>query len=347
MSKRKKTGLSPGTLIFERNQTLDEPIGQFISYNLSGMSELKVSDVWKFTPSKDQNLWVDVMGIHDSEYILKIGDAFNIHRLILEDIQELSQRTKIDSYENGVFSIVQNLKFDPSNKTINKEQISIFFAEHVLVSFQENPDDSFAIIRKRMGSEISRIRSKNSDYLFYALMDYLVDCYFLATDAIDLEIANLEERIHQKPGEDIILDIFTIRGALLKFRKYIYPLRDEIGKLKRSETQFLQESNMIFFRDLEDHIIQIIEIIDNQRELLNGMKDLALNQTSLALNKDMKWLAAISTISIPILFMTGVYGMNFEFMPELKWKYGYLVWWITIAFFVVSLIVYFKRKRII
>ncbi|HQX43475.1 MAG: magnesium/cobalt transporter CorA [Saprospiraceae bacterium] len=347
MSKRKKTGLSPGTLIFERNQTLDEPIGQFISYNLSGMSELKVSDVWKFTPSKDQNLWVDVMGIHDSEYILKIGDAFNIHRLILEDIQELSQRTKIDSYENGVFSIVQNLKFDPSNKTINKEQISIFFAEHVLVSFQENPDDSFAIIRKRMGSEISRIRSKNSDYLFYALMDYLVDCYFLVTDAIDLEIANLEERIHQKPGEDIILDIFTIRGALLKFRKYIYPLRDEIGKLKRSETQFLQESNMIFFRDLEDHIIQIIEIIDNQRELLNGMKDLALNQTSLALNKDMKWLAAISTISIPILFMTGVYGMNFEFMPELKWKYGYLVWWITIAFFVVSLIVYFKRKRII
>lgn len=347
MSKRKKTGLSPGTLIFERNQTIEEPIGQFLCYNTNDILELNISDIWKSQPLPEHNLWLDVMGIHDSEYILKIGETFNIHRLILEDIQELSQRTKIDIYENGIFSIVQNLKFDPNTKTILKEQVSTFFAQHVLVSFQENPDDSFAIIRKRMRSEISRIRNKNSDYLFYAMMDYLVDCYFLVADAIDLEIANLEERIHQKPGEDIILDIFTIRGALLKFRKYIYPLRDEIGKLKRSETQFLEESNMIFYRDLEDHIIQIIEIIDNQRELLNGMKDLALNQTSIALNKDMKWLAAISTISIPILFMTGIYGMNFEFMPELHWKYGYLIWWMTIGFFVVGLIIYFKRKRII
>lgn len=345
MSKRKKTGLSPGSIIFTGQKKLDHPEIISLEYEPEFVKNIKLEDILNNVHSLQKNIWIDVHGIHDVALIKDIGEHFMIHKLVLEDIADPSQRTKIEPYDMGIFAIINNLNYDVEAKQLKQEQIAIFFTKNWLVDFQEHPDDTFLPIRNRLMVEHSRLRTLRCDYLFYALLDYIVDCYFLVTDAFDAEITDLEEKVHLAHTEDLINRVYKIRSNLLKFRKFIYPLREEIGKIKKLEGSCIETSNLIYFRDLEDHITHITEIVDNQRELLNGIKDLAINQTSLNMNKDIKWLTVISTISIPILFLTGVYGMNFKFMPELEWHYGYLLWWVSTISIICTLILYFNRKK--
>lgn len=346
-NKRRKTGLSPGSLVFEGQQKLENTFTRAILFDEETLKEGSLEELhlqWKNSKSK---LWVDIRGIHDSVYLQGIGNMFGIDALALEDIQETRQRTKIDLYDNSIFIIIQSTDYSIGMEKPYQEQIAIFASDRLLISFQEDEDDSFPMIRKRMEPLHSRMRSNNTDYLLYAMLDYQIDKHFLIMDELNDELNALEDSIHEQELSTITQTTFRLRSILLQLRKNIYPLRDELYKLLRAESELVDEKNLKYIRDLEDHTIQIIEIIDNQRELINGLKDLAVNQTSLILNKDMKWLAAVSTISIPILFLTGVYGMNFEFMPELKWKYGYPLWWITTLCIISVLVYYFRNKKMI
>ncbi|MBK9272358.1 MAG: magnesium/cobalt transporter CorA [Saprospiraceae bacterium] len=344
---RQKVGLSPGSLILEREKLVENSV---IVGTLYGQDHLKKGDLNTLTKSwreGEDKLWVDVKGIHDSDLLKSLGQEFGIDALALEDIQEVHQRTKINLYENGVFVLMKNVDFNSETDELKKEQVAFFVTDRLLISFQENSEESFPLIQVRMEVNRSRMRQSNTDYLLYAFMDYQIDKYFVALDEISNSLSKIEEIIYQKKHEDVSLEVFNLRNILLQIRRYINPLRDDLTKLVRSESPLIAEQNIKYIKDLEDHIVQIIEMIDNQRELLNGLRDISINQTSLSLNKDMKWLAAISTISIPILFLTGVYGMNFESMQELKWEYGYLIWWISTSVIVISLIIYFKRRKMI
>jgi magnesium transporter len=333
--------------VFEGQQKLENTFTRTILFDEDKVLEGNLEDLflqWKQGQSK---LWVDIRGIHDSVYMERIGNMFGIDALALEDIQETRQRTKIDLYDHSIFVIIQNSSYTIGLEKPYQEQIALFATDRVLISFQEDEEDSFPMIKKRMEPTHSRMRSKNIDYLLYAMLDYQIDKHFVIMDELNEELNSLEDRIHEEELGSITRTTFRLRSILLQLRKNIYPLRDDLSKLLRAESLLVDEKNLKYIRDLEDHTIQIIEIIDNQRELINGLKDLAVNQTSLILNKDMKWLAAVSTISIPILFLTGVYGMNFEFMPELKWKFGYPLWWITTLCIISFLVYYFRNKKMI
>ncbi|MDQ3141157.1 MAG: magnesium/cobalt transporter CorA [Bacteroidota bacterium] len=345
MSKRKKIGLSPGSLVYHGKIKTEPPQLIQVLYSHNSYKEEFLQNIQHKNEDSGLIRWLDIRGIHNVELIKHIGESSNIHRLILEDVLDPNQRSKIEAYDNGIFCIIKNIEYDRVNNKIHQEQISIFFSKKELISFQENPDDTFLVIRERMKAEISKTRSRNTDYLFYVLLDYIVDRYYLVLDLLDEDLELLEERVQIDDSEELFQEIYRLRSLILQVKKFIQPVRDEIIKIKKIEDHFIEDSTLIYLRDLEDHIVNVTESLDNQRELLNSIKDLSINQVSLNLNKDIKWLTVVSTISIPLLFMTGVYGMNFEYMPELKWRYGYLIWWIVTIGFISLLVLYFKKRK--
>ncbi|MEP7195141.1 MAG: magnesium/cobalt transporter CorA [Saprospiraceae bacterium] len=344
MNKIKKIGMSPGSLIYTGTDTKFETRFKSIYYNKDKIQEAE--SIQKITSLGHLNQWLEVFGVHDSELIKSIGLEYQIHSLVLEDVMDISSRVKIEAYENGIFCIFQLLKQDIDKKDILSEQISVFFSNKLLLSFQEDVDDSFEVLRRRMEMENSRIRSRNSDYLFYAIVDYVVDCYYIIADSLTNEISKVEERVHRGLDDKLVIEIYSIRNKLIKFRNYINPLREEISKIRKTDSIFIHDETLIYFRDLEDHLIHLIEITDGQRELLNGIKDLTNSQAALKLNQDIRWLTVLSTITIPIVLLTGIYGMNFRFMPEIEWRYGYLAWWLVTITIIFTLIIYFRRKQL-
>lgn len=345
MSKSKKIGLSPGTLIYTGEPSTGAGSSlRSVCYDEERLEEMHVLGTRTKDPRYKQ--WTELYGVQDAQMVQAIGTEYNIHPLALEDVMDITNRVKIDYYDEGVFCILQFMKYTSQDKNLRTEQISIYFSDSFLVSFQQDPDDTFAVLRKRMQQAHSRIRARNVDYLFYAMIDYVVDCYFIIADALDEEVRSIEERVHQSLDEELVTDIYSIRTRLIRFRNFIFPLREEIARIRKVDNQFIHPDTLIYFRDLEDHIIQLMEMSDSQRELLNGLKDLIYSQSSLKLNKDIKWLTVLSTISIPIVLLTGIYGMNFRHMPELEWQYGYLIWWAVTITIIFSLFVYFRRKRL-
>jgi magnesium transporter len=347
MTKKKKVGLSPGTLIYTGETKAQDPILQGLKYNQKELISLNRDVALHLPEDSNYQYWLDLRGIHDVKLVSQIGDAFHIHKLILEDILDPGQRIRIEDNDTSMFAIICNLSYDKSKNELKKEQIAIYFTKTFLISFQEDVDDTFAVIRERMNMETSRIRTRGTDYLFYAIMDYIVDRYFIILEAFHDEIEYLEDLVVQKDTELNLDVLHALRNNIISLKRYVYPLREEVNQIKTLETNLVNESSFLFIRDLQDNIQHIIESLDNQRELLNGIRELVMSKANLNMNKDMKWLTIVSTVSIPILFFTGVYGMNFEFMPELKWKYGYLMWWIGMSLVVFAMISFLKRKKLL
>ncbi|MBK6545640.1 MAG: magnesium/cobalt transporter CorA [Saprospiraceae bacterium] len=346
MSRKKKVGLSPGSLIYTGEAKKETPVLSGLKYNSQQLLEIHQNQCLHINFENGFHYWLDLKGIHDVNLIANIGERFGIHRLILEDILDPGQRVKIEDYDSAIFAIIHHVEYNKINKEFIKEQIAIYCTKHLLISFQENPDDTFAIIRDRMHMDLSRIRNRNSDYLFYAIIDYVVDKYYLVVEAFHDEIEILEDRVLREDLDLKLDELHVLRNHIISLKRYIFPLREEVSKIKKLESNLIDEATFIFLRDLQDNIQHLIESLDNQRELLNGLRELILSKANLNMNKDMKWLTVVSTISIPILFFTGVYGMNFENMPELKWKYGYLTWWIGITIVVIGMIAFLKKKKL-
>jgi magnesium transporter len=277
--------------------------------------------------------------------IEEVGRFFKIHPLSLEDVLDTSQRPKFDEYDNGIFLIVRSLDFDEQELEVETEQVGIFIGEHFVVSFQERAEDIFAPIELRLASSSGKIRKRGSDYLAYALIDNVVDNYLIALEKIEKQVDLLEEVIMNNPESHTKGRIHELRLATLTMRKAVYPLREAINRFTDSDHAVKNEETDIFLRDLYDHTIQVMDMVETYRDMINGLYDLYLSEISFKMNNVMKVLTIISTIFIPLSFLAGVYGMNFQHMPELQWRYGYYVLWAIMIALAGGLMFYFWRKK--
>lgn len=339
----KKPGLPPGTLVYT---------GRF-SGAIEGLTLLRYSpddavfaDVAEpvIELPEDMVSWYNLTGLNDVEYVDKLGEAMGLHRLLREDILSTESRPKIEESGDHLYISLKMLSLD-QHKLIEQEHVSLVLSNNGLITFQEFPKDVFDSIRERIRDGKGVVRTRKSDYLLYLLMDVIVDNYFWITDAIAERLEELEDTISTNPGKDDLNDIQEIRKELLILRKAVTPLRDVVIYLQRRQSNLISEETLPFFFDLSDHIFHVTELIESYREMVGGLKDLYLNSVSLQMNRVMQTLTVVSTIFIPLSFLVGVYGMNFDHMPELHWQNGYFMLWGLIAFIVLGMLALFKWKK--
>jgi len=339
--------MSPGTMIFIGEQQVDKARIDIIQYDTAAFKEM--SDVsaeecrdCSTTPGVT---WINVNGIHNIGLIESLGKYFDLHPLTLEDIVNTTQRPKVEEFPNYVYAVLKMMTFDEAANRIEIEHVSLILGDNYVISFQEHEGDVFDSVRERIRNAIGRIRSLKADFLAYALMDAAVDNYFLAVERIGDRIEDMDDHILAHPRPEDIHEVHKLKREILSFRKAVWPLREEVGALEKSETVLIRPETRVFLRDLYDHIIQIIDMVETFRDILGGIHDTYLSSVSNRMNEIMKVLTIISTIFIPMTFIAGVYGMNFEHMPELKWPFGYYLIWGIMLMAAISLVLFFKRRK--
>lgn len=350
MSKKRNhsKGLPPGTIIFKGNKRVDQTQIHYLQYDTETLTDknFNTKETIAFLPSPEDKVdWYDVRGLHDTDLVENVGKAFNVHKLILEDIPDTYQRPKFEEYDNGAFIVVKAIDFDESKLQMNTEHVSIYFYKGLVLSFQESSTDLFEAVRARIQSGKGRIRSSGADYLVYAIIDVVVDNYFLVLDEIEEKIEALESKILFNQDANDKQAIHNLKRELLLMRKSIAPLREAISRFSKCENEIIQDSTSLYLRDLHDHTIQIMDSIDSFRDLLNSLQDLYISEISFKMNQVMQILTLVSTIFIPLTFIAGIYGMNFTNMPELHSEYGYYIVWGIMLVITAGLIIYFKRKN--
>jgi len=347
MHKLNKAGLAPGSIVFTGDQMVEKVQIHHLQYNQETLLEKKTDNHEDIViQSSDQLIdWYDIRGLHDTRFIEVIGDVFEIHPLCLENIVDVHQRPKFEEYDKGIFILAKALSFDKTENVVHKEQFSVFFNEDNLISFQETESDLFLSVRRRLEIGKGKVRSRKADYLAFALLDAIVDNYFLVLDEIEETIEALEDTIISNPNNEIKETIHHLKKELLATRKVVAPIRELIRKFSDSDNEIIEERNEIFIRNLYDHIIQVLDFIESYRDMLNGLQDLYLSELSFKMNQVMQVLTIISVIFIPLTFLAGIYGMNFEFIPELKLKYGYFILWGVMLLVLILQLIYFKKKK--
>jgi len=346
--KRVKTGLPPGSIIYTGSKNTTDVKVHYLKYNsrtLEGKDYEDFEDV-VFTSSKDTIIdWYDVRGLHDVALIEQIGDFFDIHDISLEVIVDVNQRPKLEEFDDGILFIIKALDFNPSDCSLVTEQIGIYLKKGLVITFQETESDLFQLVRKRITTSRGKIRAKGADYLAYALMDNIVDHYFVMADKIEASIDKIEEQLLTDLSSSLKGDIHSHKNVLIQTRKLLAPLRESISRFSKLDNDLLADSTVMYIRDLHDHTIQVIDMVETHRDILNGLQDLYLSEISFKMNQVMQVLAVITTIFVPLSFLAGLYGMNFEYIPELKYKYGYFVLLSVFVLISAGSIYYFKKKK--
>jgi magnesium transporter len=348
MSNKRKIGLPPGSVVYTGNKDAEHVEVHYMQYDEAFLQEKILNnreDIVLNESPEDKVDWYDLRGIHDTALIEKLGSAFGIHTLILEDVSDTYQRPKFEEYDNGIFVIIKALSFDKNSNTVAREHVSIFFKKGFVVSFQETESDLFDAVRKRIHSGKGRVRQRGADYLAYALLDVLVDNYFLVLEAIEERVEALETKLMDDPTSSSKSEIHQLKKELLSTRKSIAPLREAIGRLSKTDNALVEDKTSVFLRDLFDHTIQIMDTVESFRDLLNGLQDLFISEVSFKMNQVMQVLTIVATIFIPLTFLAGIYGMNFDTMPELHWEnaYYYLLGIMGVVFF--ALLGFFRYKK--
>jgi magnesium transporter len=345
-TRRRKKGLPPGTLIYTGTRPRVEG-ASVLSVRCSPQAyeeDAAYRPDWART--NGGYLWVDVRGLSDEAFIKRVGDDFKIHYLALEDVLDTQQRAKLEEYEDGLFFILPNLRLLPETLGLEHEQIALFVTAHYLVSFQEDPDDTFQAVRNRAREGMGRLRKKGTDYLTYALMDTVVDNYYTLLDEFEHELLEVEAEVHRQGVDSVSKDrVFELKRVINQFRHRILPLREAVTRFYRSDHPLIDDSNRLYLRDVVDHMAQILDSTDNYRDMVANVEALLLAETSNRLNNVMRLLTVISTIFIPLSFIASVYGMNFDNMPELHSRYGYYIVLGIMFTAMVGMLVYFRRKR--
>jgi magnesium transporter len=343
----RKAGASPGTLIHIGEQKVDETQITLIDYDEEHLQERVLDGIEEAFPLKDLPTvtWINIDGLHQLDIIEKVGQHFNIHPLVLEDIVNTGQRPKTEEFEDLIFVVLKMLHYDENLEKITSEQFSLVLGPNFLISFQEIQGDVFRTVRERIRKPKTRIRKAGCDYLAYALIDAIVDHYFLILEKLGENIEALEEDLLENPSPETLQTLHEMKREMIYLRKQIWPIRELINSLVKGESSLINESTRLFFRDIYDHTIQIIDTIESYRDILSGMLDIYLSTLSNKMNEVMKVLTIIATIFIPITFVAGIYGMNFKFMPELEWRWGYVMVWAIIVVVVGIMISYFKKKK--
>ena len=347
-NKIKKTGLAPGTLVFTGDQKVNRPQVTELIYNQNSIKESLISSKAPLTihsPQTDFVTWYDIRGLHDLALIENFGKSFNIHYLVLEDIANTRQISKIEEYENGVFIVVNAITESTNESLITTEQIAIFVGDGFVLSFQEDEFDQFELLRKRLNDDKGKIRSKKAEYLAYSLLDMMVDKYIETINKIENDLYDLENEIIFNPVFRNKIKLYEYKHQLLIIRKAIYPLREALSRVMRVESVIFDNSIKLYLRDLYDHTHQVIDKADFLREIVTNLQETYSAELNNKTNHVIRVLTIISTIFIPLTFVVGLYGMNFKYMPELDWQYGYYYCLGFMGLLFICFLYYFKRKK--
>lgn len=344
MNRPKDIGAPPGTLFYTGEQS--GPVKMtLIEFNEQEFFEREFFDLSQCLQHMraDMVKWINVEGVHDLQLIENMGKIFDLHPLTLEDIVHIEQRPKFEDYDHYLLTVMKMIQYSDHTES---EQLSLVLLDNMVISFQEpQGGDAFDIIRERLRQGKGRVRKSSSDYLFYALMDAVVDWYFSAVEKIGDKIGDIEDEIMNDPRRESLIRLYNLKREIIYLRKQLWPVRDLISNMLRSDSRFLTQSTQVFLRDLLDHSTRIIDAVETYRDLLSGMMDIYLSTNSNKMNEVMKVLTVMSSVFIPVTFIAGVYGMNFEFMPELHSPHGYAIVWLVMISVMLGLLFYFRRKR--
>ncbi|MBL7815995.1 MAG: magnesium/cobalt transporter CorA [Saprospiraceae bacterium] len=340
-----KAGLPPETAVYTGQTEVKQPIVTVVQYNDSVFSE-KILRGDSLTPfSADKVTWYDVRGLSQVALIERLGQTFHVHPLAIEDILNTSQRPKWEDYENGIFIIVRALRLHHNEEDFITEQVSFYLEKQTLLSFQEDTDDLFFAVRERLERGQGKIRSRGTDFLAYALIDSIVDDYIHILDHLEDEIESIEVAILTNFSPSVRSRIYTLRRQLTEVRRAVLPFRDVVSRFSREESEFVYPANHVYTRDLYDHVIRAIETIENQRDMLNNLDSLYNSEQNNQTNHIFKVLTIISVIFIPPTFIAGIYGTNFDILPELHYKNAYFWMWAVIILIAIGQLVYFRWKK--
>jgi magnesium transporter len=343
----RKAGLPPGTLMYTGVKKEEAVKIHVINYDENSFDEhetLNIEEALKRV-NKTNMTWIKISGVHDIKIVEKIGGFFNLHPLLLEDIMDIQQRPKCEEFGEYILIVAKRLYFEENENSLKDFQISFIIGDMFTISFQEQLDNIFDNILERITKAKGRVRQLGSDYLAYRLLDAIVDSYFIVLDNFTNRIETVEDLLVENPSHEITYDIHHIKRDVLFLHKSIWPLRDIINGLARAESPNIKQTTSIYFRDIQNHIIQIIDTIDTFREMLNGMFEIYLTSVSNKLNEIMKILTIISTIFIPLSFIASLYGMNFKYMPELYLPSGYYIILFVMMIIGFTMLLLFWRKR--
>ena len=342
-----KRGLPPGELVHIGEKKTERSSITVLDYDKDTFEEKSVEQVEDCFSLKESPTvsWINVDGVHEVDAIEKLGNGFGVHPLILEDIVNTDQRPKLEDFEQYLFVILKMLQYDDTKQEILTEQVSVLLGQNFVISFQEKPGDVFDPLRTRIRTGKGRIRKMGADYLAYALLDAIVDNYFIILEKIGERIEEMEEKIVTNPIPKTLQTIHSLKRGLIFLRKSVWPLREVINGLQKSESSLIHETTDIYLRDVYDHTIQVIDTVETFRDMVAGMLDIYLSSISNKMNEVMKVLTIFAAIFIPLTFIVGIYGMNFKVMPELDWQWGYPMIWLVIMVVSLSMIVFFRRRK--
>jgi len=344
----KKAGLPPGTLVHIGEKGVGEPKVTLIDYDEANFEEREVKAAEECFPFKEKPTvtWINVEGVHQIEVIEKLGHCFELHPLVLEDILNTDQRPKMEVYGDYIYIVLKMLHEGDGNRPVEAEQVSLILGSNFVISFQEGKEgDVFNPVRERVRTGKGLIRKMGPDYLAYSLLDTIVDNYFLILESVGEKVELLEEELMAHPTTTTLQEIQRLKNEMIFLRRAVWPLREVVSGLGRKESPLVKETTEIYLRDVYDHTVQVMDTIEIYREMLSGMLDIYLSSVSNRLNSVMKVLTIIATIFMPLTFIAGIYGMNFKYLPELEWRWGYLAVWLVFVVVGVSMLIYFRKRK--
>ena len=343
---KKAPGSTPGTLLHTGARKMDHVRIRLLDFDAELIEEKTLGTIDECFAIADgpRVTWVNIDGLHDVGVAEGVARRFGVHRLALEDVLSTTQRPKVEEYDDHFLVIVKMLSFDPETESVLAEQVSLIVGKTYLFSFQERPGDVFEPVRDRLRQAKGRVRSRGADYLAYTLIDAIVDSYFRILESVGDRIEELEETVLADPSLHVMHRIHHLKREMLILRRAVWPLRETLGQMYRGEIQHVTAETQLFLRDVHDHAVQVIDTVETLREVLSGAMDLYMSGVSNRMNEVMKVLTIIATIFIPLSFFAGLYGMNFDYMPELGVRWAYPALLAAMASLAGAMLWYFRKR---
>jgi len=343
-----KSGLPPGSLIHVGDVQDAETQMSMIDYSVDNIVEQQIHSIDEILKYKDSDTvtWVIIEGLTNTAVVERIGAIFGIHQLVLEDILNTHQRPKFEEYDDHLYIVLKALLSEGEKFKVAYEQVSLLVLKNFVFVFKEKQDELFKSVQQRIKTSKGRFRSLGADYLTYVLLDTIVDQNFILLDSLDDAITTIEDSLlTSEPARDTLHTIQMLKREIISVRKTVSPIRELLAGMLRSESELINEKTHIYLRDVSDHAIRVIESVESYRDILTGLLDIYISSVSNKMNEIMKVLTVFAAIFIPLTFIAGIYGMNFEYMPELHWKWAYPALWAIFILIPIVLLVYFKKKQ--
>lgn len=347
IKKKQEIGLAPDDLVFRGQKKIDQVLLRIIDFDSENLTERNLKTVKEISEfqHEDTVTWINIDGLHNTSIMQEITSIFNLDTLVMAEVLNIEGRPRVIEYDNCALIAIKMLRLDEENEKALVENLSLILTKTILISFQEQKGDVFEPVRERIRKQKKRIRNGGVDYLTFALLDIVVDNYLYVLSILGEKIETLEENLMLNPSQNVINQINSYKRELNFLRKSIKPAKEMIFSLAKTESDFITESTYLHFKELEDNISQANDASDNYREILSDQLNIYHTTISSKLNDVMKFLTVFSVVFIPLTFIAGIYGTNFEYVPELSYKYSYFIMWIIMIIIAIGMLLFFKNKK--